>query len=150
MQDRFKFRLYDKAISEMVYDVCVGFIKDSGKTDDWVCADTSCGQITYRGDMLKDIVLMQSTGSRDKNGKLIYEGDILRSDDYPFMSHGQDNYYAEVCWDDESASYFYYTFKNPKFNDVRGISTGNTGDLSGYAWEVIGNIYENPELLEVK
>lgn len=53
MQDRFKFRLYDKAIGEMAYDVCVGFIKDYGKTDDWVCADTSCGQITYRGDRLK-------------------------------------------------------------------------------------------------
>lgn len=69
MQDRFKFRLYDKAIGEMVYDVCVGFIKDSGKTDDWVCADTSCGQITYRGDKLKDIVLMQCTGLKDINGK---------------------------------------------------------------------------------
>lgn len=92
---------------------------------------------------------LQFTGKKDIKQKPIHRGDILRSDDYPFMSHGQDNYYAEVCWDDESASYFYYTFKNPKFNDVSGISTGNTGDLSEYAWEIIGNIYENPELLEV-
>lgn len=39
--------------------------------------------------------------------------------------------------------------KNHEKEDVRGISTGNTGDLSKYVWEVIGNIYENPELLEV-
>lgn len=28
MQDRFKFRLFDKSISEMSYDVCVGYIKE--------------------------------------------------------------------------------------------------------------------------
>lgn len=143
MQDRFKFRLYDKAIGEMVYDVCVGFIKDYGKTDDWVCADTSCGQITYRGDRLKDIVLMQCTGLKDKNGKLIYEGDIVSvkikvqdsfyEDEYYF-----ENYKGEIIFEKgEIAIDVIDTTKHP-------ISLYyNTKDC-----EVIGNIYENPELLE--
>lgn len=148
MQDRFKFRLYDKAIGEMAYDVCVGFIKDYGKTDDWVCADTSCGQITYRGDRLKDIVLMQCTGLKDHNGKLIYEGDVVQS---TFDDNSKIIFY--VIWNNENAlfngkiikkgetnafcineDYLYYLLAN-------GINEKT---------EVIGNIYENPELLEDK
>lgn len=128
MQDRFKFRLYDKAIGEMVYDVCVGFIKDSGKTDDWVCADTSCGQITYRGDKLKDIVLMQCTGLKDKNGKFIYEGDIIKDlivPEYPYI----------VKW-------FKGEFK------LKSIVSNSYLEFDTIQQEVIGNIYENPELLK--
>ena len=139
MQDRFKFRLYDKAIGEMVYDVCVGFIKDSGLTDDWVCADTSCGQITYRDDKLKDIILMQSIGLKDKNGKLIYEGDILGGT--------FENLYVHYC---DSCKQFQL-----KANDYGCMACD--GDLHWYEvveaeeqneLEVIGNIYQDKELLK--
>lgn len=43
-----------------------------------------------------------------------------------------------------------YTHKNPS-SCVRGISDGNTDLMDGLVsedWEVIGNIYDNPELLE--
>ena len=129
MKDRFKFRLYDKAISETVYDVCVGFIKDNCKTNDWVCTDTSYGQITYRGDKLKDIVLMQCTGLKDKNGKLIYEGDIVK-DNYEALHY--------VRWVYDSWQLFPCTQDNYTIYIVDNEI------------EVIGNIYENPELLEVK
>lgn len=151
MQDRLKFRLYDKAIVEMAYDVCIGFIKDSGKTDDWVCVDTSCGQITYRDDKLKDIVLMQCTGLKDKNGKLIYEGDILDLDvsskklyryevKYEigsFMLVSQDEIFDfKNVWNDNvyPLSQLYYEYQNEE-NCI-------------YECEIIGNIYENPELLK--
>lgn len=140
MQDRFKFRLYDKAIGEMVYDVCVGFIKDSGKTDDWVCADTSCGQITYRDDKLKDIILMQCTGLQDKNGKLIYEGDIVEA-----ITHNP--YEKHIGVIQFHTCYFSLDYiKLGKYSEA-GISLAkNTGDF--VSLKIIGNIYENPELLE--
>ncbi len=135
MQDRFKVRLYDKAIGEMAYDVCVGFIKDSGKTDDWVCADTSCGQITYRDDKLKDIVLMQCTGVKDKNGKLIYECDILRNT--------LTNKYASVAWHGTGAGYVWSkTIPNSYLYEFGALFRAFG------KYEVVGNIYENPELLE--
>ena len=130
MQDRFKFRLYDKAIGEMVYDVCIGFIKDSGKTDDWVCADTSCGQITYRDGKLKDIVLMQCTGLKDKNSKLIYEGDRVYID--------CEDKTAIIKWSDDLAIFTIHFEDEAVFADFDNYYSKEL--------EVIGNIYENSEL----
>ena len=86
----------------------------------------------------------------DKNNKKIFEGDILKGEQYPFCSEGQYNYFAEVTWFDNSPAFGIYTFKNPK-SDVRGISTGNCEyleDFSSNDWEIIGNIHDNPELLK--
>ena len=95
----------------------------------------------------EDYIWMQCTGLKDKNGKLIYEGDILQSEEYPFKNEKGYNYAAEVLWDDASATFYYYTFRIS--NNVAGRSTGNTGELNEYEdWKVIGNIYENKELLE--
>ena len=138
MQDRFKFRLYDKAIGEMVYDVCIGFIKDSGKTDDWVCADTSCGQITYRDDKLKDIVLMQCTGLTDKNGKLIYEGDIIK-----YLYYNPERYTKWiVVFNPDTLEFGTRDYGYIGYQRLTSYSIFNN------KVEVIGNIYENPELLK--
>ena len=92
----------------------------------------------------------QYTGLTDRNGKRIFEGDILKGFEYPFCSNGEFNYFAEIVWFDDSSAFGIYTFKNPKSN-VRGISEGNTDYLEYFnvdKWEVIGNIHDNPELLE--
>lgn len=138
MQDRFKFRLYDKAIGEMVYDVCVGFIKDYGKTDDWVCADTSCGQITYRGDRLKDILLMQCTGLKDINGKFIYEGDIIK-----YLYYNPERYTKWiVVFNPDTLEFGTRDYGYIGYQRLTSYSIFNN------KVEVIGNIYENPELLK--
>ena len=94
----------------------------------------------------------QYTGLTDKNGRKIFEGDILRGFEYPFCSNinGEFNYFAEIVWFDDSSAFGIYTFKNPKSN-VRGISEGNTDYLEYFnadKWEVIGNIHDNPEILK--
>ena len=72
--------------------------------------------------------IIQCTGLKDKNGKLIYEGDILN---YSCLAGYSDIY---TC-----------TFNNGSFL-IGGLLISNTHLKS----EVIGNIYENPELLEVE
>ena len=92
----------------------------------------------------------QYTGLTDKNGKRIFEGDILQGEQYPFKSDGKYNYFVEVCYWDNAPEFGIYTFKNPKA-DIRGICEGNTDDMQDWessAWEIIGNIHDDLELME--
>ena len=94
--------------------------------------------------------ICQCTGLKDKNGNLIWENDILDGFTYPYMSDGVHNYYVEVCWCNNVPGFGIYTQKYPE-SKVAGISAGMTElmeDWDPNDWEVIGNIFDNPELLE--
>ena len=94
--------------------------------------------------------ICQCTGLKDKNGKLIWENDILDGFTYPYMSDGIHNYYVEVCWCTNVPGFGIYTQKYPE-SKVAGISAGMTElmeDWNPNDWEVIGNIFDNSELLK--
>ena len=83
-----------------------------------------------------NLVLMQSTGIKDKNGKEIFEGDIV---DYKGRK-------AVIKWHGSYASFIY------RFVDElqKRNSEWKPLYLAYMKCEIIGNIYENPELLEAK
>lgn len=86
------------------------------------------------------------------NGKKIFEGDLLNGFQYPFYRSESDehNYFAEVLWFPGNCAFGLYTHKHPTAK-VRGISAGNADfieDFNSDDWEVIGNIHDNPELVE--
>ncbi len=88
--------------------------------------------------MFEDIELMQFTGLHDKNGKEIYEGDIVHiPDDYEEYGFASGENYS-IDYKDER-----FRLK-PKYKpNACGYDLEYTDEL-----EVIGNIYENPELLK--
>ena len=126
MQDRFKFRVFisDKKNSK---NSLTGMFKvHSLHTGTNKAIITSLyGNCSIK---LENNILMQSTGLKDKNGKLIYEGDIL-----------QENWHKYILeWGNGA-----YIIKDIK----TGTSYMFTSGLCIEKSEVIGNIYQDKELL---
>lgn len=84
------------------------------------------------------IELMQFTGLLDKNGKEIYEGDIFELGD---------NFPAKVYWDLESGS---WRIEELGIVHEKGEKYPRTHEILAYTTPpvIIGNIYENPNLLK--
>lgn len=101
----------------------------------------------------KDDKIMQYTGLKDKNGKEIYEGDIVQGISNIF-SHGtksvveyyNGSYIISLLYDQTPLQ----LFDLPKIYKPENypIDIDKSNRLEEF--EVIGNIYENPELLEVQ
>jgi len=87
-------------------------------------------------------ILMQYTGLKDKNGKEIYEGDIVSFEDAECDAEGyNDNVFLNrgvVSYDEVSMC---YSFSNRQTVEMEDLYIPTDA-------EIIGNIYENPELLE--
>lgn len=120
MQDRLKYRVWDK-INEV-------WIENS-------LLDTKQGCIAgfYMPEkaMKRRIVVEQCTGLKDKNGKLIYEGDIVKTEWF------DEKTIYQVVWDEKMAC-FYFDSKDMFYL---------FDDLPAEVTEIIGNIDENPDLL---
>ena len=127
-----KFRAWDKRQDCMV-DPSSHFVEFDGSVwfnDPWQ------GEQDALFDQHDNLILMQFTGVCDKNSVPIYEGDLLYS-----PKHGK----AEVRWRDDGC---WMTYQE-EFDDVTGMLWPSHIVFSdGFeTFEVIGNIYENPELL---
>lgn len=150
MNDRFKFRIWDKENKCMHYpsrysnfNIVNGVIV---KIDSYLT-----GNGVYRGKRVAyefdDAILMQSTGLKDKDEKLIYEGDIVR------FQKNHNDYIAQVKWDNSCG--FFYT------ECLGGIEISPLGEeylrfanniqdfieCEPEKCAVIGNVHENKELL---
>lgn len=124
---KIKFRAWDKANKVMMHS---GF--DIAYSGNICCYNDGEGKIhdPY------ELIPMQYTGLKDKNGKEIYEGDIL--------------HWESPDADSDGAKYE-VVFKKSAFR-IRWISKNNNTEtyeilMSAYDLEVIGDIYENPELV---
>ena len=126
-----KFRAWDKRFSEFVEDF---FASEDGKIYK-KSTDTGYG-IAISRETSDKVILMQSTGLVDKNGKEIFEGDIL---DYKGRK-------ALVRWHGSYASFIYRFVDEPHKRNAEWKPLY----LAYMKCEIIGNVYENPELLEDK
>ena len=93
-----------------------------------------------------DIVIEQSTGLKDKNGKEIHEGDIVEQfvcgvHQFKGKECGRKTLW-QVRWNEEECCFELHYLSGSLFGDSMMSNSDE--------YEVIGNIHENPELLEEK
>lgn len=136
MQDRFTFRTWNPDISFFKY---WGWLKEGEYKN--MC---SCREISK--DELLEKYTQQCTGLRDKNGKLIFEGDFLKvTGSRDTSGYGVVEYLQAGC---QFIVNGYLANPSPYHPRRKGEFCHPLQEW--LCIEVIGNIYENPELLEEK
>ena len=132
-----KFKAWDKKNKRMlkVRDIC-NMNRDYAT---WVikCEDEKYNDILLDG---VDVEIMQFTGLKDKNGKEIYESDILK-----WITIGEEGGNFEDIGVKKESGNYEVIFENGKFTTTKpNIPIGHINKKC----EIMGNKFENPELLE--
>lgn len=141
MSDRFKYRMWSTNAGryfDETNDAMLENVFECMKQQ--ICYD--CQNPVFRkiydrisyNHIADGMVFEQCTGLKDKNGKLIYEGDIISNKEY----------LHEIVWNKDDAS-FHTILKG-----MRPIVCGHIEQIwiDEFEYEVIGNIHENKELLD--
>jgi hypothetical protein len=126
MKREIKFRMWSSILKVMYYpNLDERNIWTIPSSENGVIQSQEISRIDPRNE------LMQCTGIIDSNGKEIYEGDIIKCG-------ANDNIPTEIYWDKDLSSYAVSTYHSTlQLHNVRDKNV-----------EIVGNIFENPELLE--
>lgn len=121
-------------------------IKFRGKrvvNGEWVYGDLHHGMITgnpyIRGYEVFPETVGQYTGLKDRDGFHIYEGDVLQNVDNPLV--GELTF--KVVWNEYYGAWFWWSKEGEFGTDYFYQSIASDS-------EIIGNIHDNPELMEVE
>lgn len=127
-----RFRAWLKEDKEMVDVEEINFYNGEfdfiGDAITWMCKSNDC-------------VLMQSTGLRDKNGKEIFEDDIIAIE----VEGLEASVNAKVFCNNDIGVLMFHVFEDDEDNPMVELIEDNS-----VSFAVIGNIWEHPELAEVK
>lgn len=148
-----KFRAWSKILKLMTYDIRISeLITHNSKESDPKCIYINEIIVHYQ----KLFDLMQFIGHKDKYDREIYEGDIVKWK-YPYSGeyHESDDIYGVIEWDDRDCQFKvrqltegFYEIGCGSREKLKFYDDGRNFEFKDL--QVIGNIYKNPELLNIE
>lgn len=133
MEDRFLFRAKRKDNDEWIFGNLI-------QTDDGVyIIQNYVPQHLIKNYEVDQSTVCQCTGLKDKNGKLIWENDIIECKD------GKHNFQTQIEWDAYCAGFIFQDTET----SVVGLDAITANGLYSES-KVVSNIFDNQELLEVR
>lgn len=135
MQDRYLFKAKRKDDGEWVF----GGLSYCEKTNAYFITNMGKDHISYIGfhQEVDSNTICQCTGLKDKNGRVICENDIIKH--YNDEAHPESYCTGTVLWDENYVGFY-------RTSNEYGLSKPRIS--SDCIYEVIGNIFDSPELLE--
>lgn len=145
MNRTIKFRAWNSEKKLMGYFDLTDFVAEEKYGDyhaEAMCSDAKGSFVfSITSSDTKYAIVMQFTGLTDKNGKEIYEGDIVH---LVVGNRGGSEFVGDIYWNGDEAR---WTLRHPKgYHGHFGVTRDIIEVLE--KWEIIGNIHENPELLK--
>ena len=138
MNDRYLYRAKRTDNGELVF----GGLSYCEKTNAYFITNMGKDHISYIGfhQEVDQSTICQCTGLKDRNGKMIWENDIVAYWDSYSTESGlaEADCIGKVIWDDETISF-----------QVTNRLYAESYEVLGDECSVIGNVFDNPELLEV-
>lgn len=136
--DIFKQKMFP--VKGLSFDYCsemgikneeIGVVFGEPYSDEFSIEDRTHLGVANHHPQVDSCILLEYIGHRDKNDKKICQGDICKNGDWEKDANAYNYRIEEVKWDKDNAMWIGW---NPNTN--------------GMTCEIIGNVYENPELLE--
>lgn len=146
MNDRFRFRAYNRSENYYIYDAIYAY--DGNNYNAGGDNDCHIRCLAEYMDRPDEYIVEQCTGLKDKNGRLVYEGDIVKAE----VEEPERKVIGIITFGRYVHDLGFYVHWKGAPAELRKYCPGWRQDL--FYWleeeslEVIGNIHENPDLLE--